>query len=141
MTPMLWRYGLVFVLTFFIGGLAIGVGLLVDLSPGEAFLTAVVSSLAYMVVALYGGGWLRDRLFGAAMSRLEERVSESRASDLLDRWGVPGLALVGSALLGPTLTLMAALVLGVDRRRFAVWYTVATLVAFAVFTLLWSALL
>ncbi len=55
--------------------------------------------------------------------------------------GRPGLAMVGSTVLGPTLSLVSALLLGVDRRRFAWWYSAATVASFAVFTALWSAIL
>lgn len=39
----------------------------------------------------------------------------------MDRWGLIGFATLGAALLGPTMTLLTALVLGLERRRFLRW--------------------
>lgn len=59
---------------------------------------------------------------------------------LTARWGEPGLAVIGAAVLGPTATLVAAVVIGVDRRRFLTWYIAGTVVSFAALTLLWVTL-
>lgn len=139
MTSLL--YPLLFVLTVFIGVVAIGLGIWVGLNPFGVFLTTVASSLVYMWIVLAGGSLLIERVFPSLASRMEARVDGSRAQSLVDRWGAPGLAVVGSTVLGPTLSLLSALLLGVDRRRFAWWYAAATLTSFAVFTALWSAIL
>ena len=55
--------------------------------------------------------------------------------------GVWGLVVIGGLLLGPTVTLAAALVLGVERRRFAAWHVASTVVMFAVLTAFWAAVL
>jgi hypothetical protein len=72
---------------------------------------------------------------------LGESVEQSRANDIVNRWGVVGLATIGGLVLGPTLTLGAALLLGVDLGRFAIWYSISTVVGFALLTVLWSAVL
>lgn len=132
---------LVFVLTVFIGVFAIGLGILVGLDPVSVFVTTTLSSLVYMWVVLAGGSSLLTKLFPSAMAKLESSADGSRAERLVDRWGVPGLAVVGSVVLGPTLTLISALLLGVDRRRFAWWYAASTVVSFAMFTALWQMVL
>ena len=45
-----------------------------------------------------------------------------------ERWGVLGLAVVGGLVLGPTITLATALILGVDRKPFGPWYVMWTVV-------------
>jgi hypothetical protein len=70
-----------------------------------------------------------------------EPIAAARAETLLARWGVPGLALAGGLLLGPTITLTTALVLDVPRRRFGLWYGVGTVLGFGVLTALWAQVL
>ena len=69
----------------------------------------------------------------------EDKVASSRAGEIIDRWGVVGLATVAATVLGPTVTLMAALVLGVDRARFLRWYLAGTVVGFGLLTVFWAA--
>lgn len=126
-----------FILTLFVGGIAIPIGILLDLDPWILYIVTTTGSIAFMLTFLALGERLTKRFFPDA----EDRVAGSRARSFLDRWGVPGLAIIGGTLLGPTVTLLAAVVLGVDRRRFARWYSAATVVGFALFTLFWSALL
>lgn len=64
-------------------------------------------------------------------------MAASKASGILDKYGVAGLAVIGSTILGPTITLLAALIFGVDRRRFLFWYIGATIIGFALMTLFW----
>jgi hypothetical protein len=63
----------------------------------------------------------RVALDGGSMFRVDEKIVEGRAGEIRQRWGVTGLAVIGGVVLGPTITLAAALVLGVDRRRFGIW--------------------
>ncbi|MGI9621800.1 MAG: hypothetical protein ACR2PK_03105 [Acidimicrobiales bacterium] len=52
---------------------------------------------------------------------------------------IAGLAVIGSVVLGPTITLSAALILGVERRRFGIWYIASTTITFAILTDFWAA--
>lgn len=128
-------------LTLLAGGLSIPAG--VQFGPDRigVYVAATFGSLGFMSVVLVVGQRVQDFLFAEVFTGLGERIEVSRASDIVDRWGVVGLATIGSLILGPTVTLGAALLLGVDRRRFAIWYSLSTAVGFAVFTLFWSAVL
>ncbi|GMQ94636.1 MAG: hypothetical protein BMS9Abin12_2136 [Acidimicrobiia bacterium] len=50
-------------------------------------------------------------------------IAQSPIDQILDKWGISGLAL-GSLVFGPTLTLTAVLLLGLDRKRFFIHYTI-----------------
>ena len=135
---MILEYFLVFVLTILAGGWAIPAGLLFDLDPLGVYVAATLGSLTFTSVL---GGPARDRVTARFFPGAEEKVTASKAGGILDKYGVVGLAVIGSTLLGPTITLLAALIFGVDRRRFLVWYAGATIVGFALMTLFWVAVI
>lgn len=133
-----WDYILVYILALLAGGWAVSAGVTFGLNPVGVYVAAVLGSLTFGAVVLFGGGPIRDRLMAQseAASRLESQA-EDRAGPLIQRWGMRGLALIGPTVLGPSITLTAALLFGFERRRFAMWYTASTLLGFAVLTLFW----
>jgi len=130
-------YFLVFVLTVLAGGWSIPAGLQFGLSPWGVYLAATLGSIVFSTVVLFFGGRARDRVLERFFPDVAEKVETGRAAGLLDRWGLPGLAIIGGTVLGPTVTLSAALIMGVDRRRFAFWYYLSTIVGFALLTVFW----
>ena len=100
---------------------------------------AVLGSLSFTTLALTAGGKLRERLQERFFPDAEDRVASSKAGEIVDRWGLIGLATIGATLLGPTITLMAALIFGVDRKRFLAWYSLGTVVGFGLLTAFWVA--
>lgn len=137
---MTWlEYLLVFVLGVLSGGWAIPAGILLELDPVGVYFAALAGSLSWSLVFL----WLIDRFRSRFLTRYlpdaEERVASSKAAGIMNRWGVQGLAWVGGLVLGPTLTLLAAAVLGADMRRFRLWWIVSAVVGFALLTLFWVA--
>lgn len=138
---MIFDYVLVVILTLLAGSWSLPSGISFGLDPFGVYVAAVIGSLAYSLIVLTVGGSARDALFDRFMPGANEKVREGRAAGILERWGVAGLAVIGGLVLGPTITLAAALILGVDRKRFWVWYAVSTVVGFAVLTVFWSAVL
>ena len=121
-----------------IGGFAPLVGVALGWDPLMVFLGSTVGSIAFMFLALYGGGPLRDR-FVARFESEEEKGGRIR--ELYARYGTKGLAVVAPLVVGPSLALIAALALGVDRPEYARWYIGATTLGFAGLTLFWTAVL
>jgi uncharacterized membrane protein len=138
---MIFDYALLVVLTLFAGAWAIPAGLQFGLSPAGVYLATTLGSLLYMVAVLLAGTRFHDVLFARLWPDGGGRMKSTRARSILDRWGVPGLAAVGSVVIGPTLTLIAALLFDVDLRRFAIWYSASTVVIYGVFTVIWATLL
>ncbi|MGI9645937.1 MAG: small multi-drug export protein [Ilumatobacteraceae bacterium] len=138
---MFFDYVLVVILSILAGAWTIPTGITFGLNPVGVYVAAVLGAVIWTIIALALGGRGRDAVFERFLPGTDERVRESRAGYILERWGVWGLAVVGGLVLGPTVTLMAALVLGVERRRFAAWYIIATAVLFAVLTVFWRAVL
>lgn len=138
---MIFDFVLVFLLTLFAGALAIPAGVQFGLAPIGVFVASTLGSLSYMGCVLLFGARAQDFIFTKVFNGLGERVEHSKATAIIDRWGVIGLATIGGLLLGPTVTLGAALLLHVDLRRFAVWYSFSTVIGFAALTALWSSVL
>ena len=134
-------YAIVVVITVLAGAWSLPVGLLLGLPAAGVYIAALAGSSIYTAAVLVLGGRARDWLFDHWFRGIDERVRTGRAKEILDRWGVPGLAVVGGVLLGPTVTLAAALILGVPRGRFAVWYAASTVVGFALLTAFWTLVL
>lgn len=130
-----------FFLAMLIGGWSIPVGIGLGLHPVVVLAVATSGAMIATWAFLFPGGraWrtVTRRLFPNA----ERRVVNSRAAAIVDRWGTPGLASVGLVVLGPTITLLAALVFGVDRRRFLAWSALGTVGFFGFLTVFWSAVL
>ena len=137
---MLLAYPTVMLATAVVGAWSIPLGLLLDLPPIGVYLATVATSLLVTTLVLTLGGRLRD-LVERRIRQGREPIAVTRAEALMTRWGVPGLALAGGLLLGPTITLAAALVLDVPRRRFGLWYGVGTVFGFGVLTALWAQVL
>ena len=135
---MILDYAIVVVVTFLAGAWSIPIGLLFGLPPTGVYVAAVAGSLVLTGVVLIAGGNARDFVFTRWLPNLDEKMRTGRAREILDRWGVPGLAILGGILLGPAVTLAAALALHVPRLRFAAWYIAVTVTGFAILTWLWQ---
>lgn len=135
---MIWDSLTVFVVSLVAGAWALPVGLLVGLPALAVYLLAVAGGMVQAGALLVGGGRAR-RWITARLPDAEDRVSRTRAADIVERWGAPGLATIGATVLGPTATVLAAVVLGVERRRFFAWYTAGTIVGYALLLWLWTA--
>lgn len=121
-----------------IGGFAPLVGVALGWEPLLVFLGSTVGSIGFMLVAIYGGGPLRDRLV-ARFGSDEEKGGRVRT--LYDRYGTKGLAIVAPLVVGPTIALVAALAFGVDRSQYVRWYVAATALGFAGLTAFWTLVL
>ena len=135
---MILAYAIVVVTTLLFGAWSIPIGLLLGLPPLGVYVAAVGGSLVFTGVVLIAGGRARDVVLARWRPGVDQKVRTGRAVAILERWGAPGLAILGGVLLGPFVTLAAALVLDVSRRRFAAWYVAATVAAFALITLFWQ---
>ncbi len=141
MNPTLFDYVLLLVIAGFAGGWAIPVGITFGMDPVAVTVVCWIGTVVVTAVWLVLGQWGRERLVARLGPETEQRVLHGKAAEIVDRWGVAGLATVGLLVLGPTITMLAVLVLGVDRYRFLAWSAVSTIVMFAALAAFWSALL
>lgn len=134
---MALEFILVFILAILAGGWSIAAGVLFGLDPILVYVAAVAGSLSFTLIILGLGGPAIEKALNRLMPDATNRVRESAAQDIIDRWGVIGLATIGGTLLGPAITLAAALLLRVNRRRFTIWYVLSTLIGLALLTAFW----
>lgn len=124
------------VIALAIGGFAPLVGVALGWEPLAVWLGATIGSLLFMLVVVFGAGPLRDRVV-ARFSSDEEAKERGRVRKFYDRYGVVGLATIAPMVVGPMITLTAALVFGVPRMQFARWYAAGTAVGFGLLTVFW----
>jgi membrane protein DedA with SNARE-associated domain len=113
------------------GGFAIPVGFLLDLPPLETYLAAVVGALAGMAFFIFVGSGLRDWIVKKA-NISEEKMGKGK--QMLGKYGVRGLGLVGPLFPGVTVSVLIGLAAGIDRRELATWMSVGVLAMYAIYT-------
>lgn len=141
MNPSAFDYALLFVVAGFAGGWAIPVGITFGMDPLAVMVLCWLGTVVVTAIWMELGDRGRAVLVARLGSDAERRIVEGRAARIVDRWGVVGLATGGLLVLGPTITMLAVLVLGVDGRRFLIWSSVSTIVMFAALTAFWSTVL
>lgn len=133
---MILEYVIVFILAMLAGLWATAAGVFMELDPLVVFLVATAGAIIFSIVVLFIGGSWRDKLVAKYLPDIDEQFAESKLGSVLDRFGVPGFALV-SPVFGPTLTLVGVLVLGIDRKHFFLWYAPITIVVYGLATAFW----
>lgn len=121
-------YVLVFILAFLAGGWAVTSGILFDLSPVGVWFAASLGSLSFLALALTAGGRLRALIVPRISGESGEQQIRDKAGAMVDRWGTAGFGLIGPVIIGPTLSIVGALALGLDRRKFALMFAIGTVV-------------
>jgi membrane protein DedA with SNARE-associated domain len=113
------------------GGFAIPVGFLLDLPPLETYLAAVFGALAGMAFFVFVGSGLRDWIVKKA-SISDEKMS--KGSQMLGKYGIRGLGLVGPIFPGVTVSVLIGLAAGIDRKQLVIWMSIGVLAMYAVYT-------
>jgi membrane protein DedA with SNARE-associated domain len=113
------------------GGFAIPVGFLLDLPPLETYLAAVAGALIGMAFFIFVGSGLRDWIVKKA-NISEEKMS--KGSQMMGKYGIRGLGLVGPIFPGVTVSVLIGLAAGIDRRQLAIWMSIGVLAMYAIYT-------
>lgn len=130
--------------------LVVPVGILAGLAPVTVVAVAAVGNVASLVPVVLGGdrlrAWWRRRRTARRVAAgdgtgpsedLEASASDgggrgARAQKVLDRYGLPGVALLGPLLTGIHVAALAALAAGADKRATLLWSTAGVVVWSAV---------
>lgn len=113
------------------GGSALGVA--AGVHPVVAVAAAVIGNVATMLLAVGLSGTTRDRLVGAPR---EQSPRRQRLRARFDKWGVPGVSLLGQTLLPSQITSAALVSFGANRRQIIVWQFISIMVWGTVFATL-----
>lgn len=119
--------------------LVVPAGIVAGLSPAPVIVVAAVGNVATLVPAVYGSDrvrqWWRQRRGQRVLAATpavdapgdgvqppaEDRGARRRARHLFDRYGLPGLAVLGPLVTGIHVAAVAAIAAGADRRRTLTW--------------------
>lgn len=109
------------------------IGVLAGIPPVIAIIAAIVGNVVSMVlfVLLAGAARAKSGADAKPISPRRERVKRS-----FDRWGVPGVSLLGQTILPSQITSAAMVGFGASRRQVIVWQIVSIVVWGAAFGVL-----
>jgi hypothetical protein len=113
------------------GGFAIPVGFLLDLPAIETYLAAAAGALVGMVFFIFVGSGLRDWIVKKA-NISDEKLGKGK--QMLGKYGVEGLGLIGPIFPGVTVTVLIGLAAGIDRKVLAKWMSIGVLAMYAIYT-------
>ncbi|MBD8069830.1 small multi-drug export protein [Bacillus sp. PS06] len=136
----LWAYVLVFILAavpFFEGYGVVALAMIAGLSPIAAILIAIAGNVATVLLLIVFvekiKAWRRKRKGGEEKEPGKRMV---RAQNLWNKYGLPGLALIGPLVVGSHITAFVSLTLGGTKQKVAVWMTASIVIWCIVFAVL-----
>ena len=99
------------------------IGVAIGLHPVVAILVAVIGNVISMLIFVYGAGAIRDKARkNKTASPTEKR---QRLKRMFDKFGVPGVSLLGQTLLPSQITSMAMVGFGANRNAVAFWQIIS----------------
>lgn len=105
------------------------IGVAIGLHPVVAILVAVIGNCLSMLALVYGAGALRDRAVAKrpkGSPESEKKVAKrARLKRMFDKFGVPGVSLLGQTILPSQITSMAMVSFGADRNAVAIWQIIS----------------
>ena len=99
------------------------IGVAIGMHPVVAILMAVIGNVISMLVFVYGAGAIRDR--ATKNRQAEEKPKRQRLKRMFDKFGVPGVSLLGKTLLPSQITSSAMVGFGANRNVVAIWQVVS----------------
>ena|SRR5690554_3904676 len=107
-------------------------GVIVGLPPVVAIVAAVVGNVVSMIGFVYGADNIRQRKVDPDQEPSARQLKVRRA---FDRWGVPGVSLLGQTMLPSQITSAAMVGFGASRKLVVVWQVVSIIAWGTVFGL------
>lgn len=101
------------------------IGVLIGLPPALAIVAAVAGNVVSMIGFVYGADKLRQRKVDPDQQPTARQVRLRRA---FDRWGVPGVSLLGQTMLPSQITAAAMVGFGATRKLVVMWQIVSIIV-------------
>ncbi len=124
-------YLIVAIVAILSGGFAIPVGFLLDLPAIETYLAAIAGALVGMIFFIFVGSGLRSWIVKKA-NISDEKLGKGK--QMLGKYGVEGLGLIGPIFPGVTVTVLIGLAAGIDRKVLAKWMSIGVLAMYGIYT-------
>lgn len=110
------------------------IGVAIGLHPVAAIIVAVVGNTVSMLAFVYGVGAIRDK--ATKNKEVEAKPRRQRLRAMFDRFGVPGVSLLGQTLLPSQITSSAMVGFGANRNAVAFWQIISIILWGVVFGVL-----
>ena len=101
------------------------IGVAIGLHPVVAILVAVIGNVISMLAFVYGAGAIRDKATKNKDKDAEPSQKRQRLKRMFDKFGVPGVSLLGQTLLPSQITSMAMVGFGANRNIVAFWQIIS----------------
>ncbi|MGC3020386.1 MULTISPECIES: hypothetical protein [unclassified Brevibacterium] len=99
------------------------IGVAIGLHPVVAILMAVIGNVISMLAFVYGTGAIRDR--ATKNKEPDESPKRQRLKRMFDKFGVPGVSLLGQTFLPSQITSSAMVGFGANRNVVAFWQVIS----------------
>lgn len=132
-SPILQFLGvmLVAMVPFIEGYFAVPLGIAIGFSPVLTIMAAIVGNWISVMVFIYAGdvirGWFKKRKKSQKSEERENKRLE-RGKKMFEKYGVPGVSLLGPLVVGDHIAALVCLASGATRRSVVIWQTVAIVV-------------
>lgn len=100
------------------------IGVVAGINPVVAVAAAVVGNIVSMLAVVYGADAIRGRVL-AKREPVEETPRRKRVRRMFDRFGVPGVSLLGQWMLPSQITSGMMVSFGASRNAVVVWQLVS----------------
>lgn len=120
----------------FVGGF---IGVVIGLPFWAALLTAVIGNMLALLILIYGAHFIRTQILKRQEPKelsLTRQKRREKAKRLFDKFGVPGVSLLGPIALPSQFTAPLMVSFGANRHAVTLWMFVSVVVWGAGFTLL-----
>lgn len=116
------------------------IGILVGLHPVVAIVTAVVGNMLSLILVVYVAHWVRTAILHKRPQQMDPQKSAKREKvrRIFDRFGVPGVSILGPLALPSQFTAPLMVSFGASRHAVMAWMLVSVIlwgVGFALLTL------
>ncbi|TSI19720.1 hypothetical protein [Brevibacterium aurantiacum] len=101
------------------------IGVAIGLNPVVAIMMAIIGNVVSMLAVVYGAGAIRDKATKNNGKDAESSPKRQRLKRMFDKFGVPGVSLLGQTLLPSQITSMAMVGFGADRNAVAFWQIIS----------------
>ncbi|MDN5585014.1 hypothetical protein SAMN04489751_2418 [Brevibacterium sandarakinum] len=101
------------------------IGVAIGLHPVVAILMAIIGNVISMLAFVYGTGAIRDKATKNKVKDGEPSHKRQRLKRMFDKFGVPGVSLLGQTMLPSQITSSAMVGFGANRNAVAVWQIIS----------------
>ncbi|GAA1201937.1 hypothetical protein [Brevibacterium paucivorans] len=95
------------------------IGIMAGVNPVVAIISAIIGNTASMLLLVFGAHKLRKRVSKNDESSMGPK--KAKLKKLFDKWGVPGVSLLGQTVLPSQITSMTMVSFGASRNAVAGW--------------------